>query len=141
LREQRDAGYGMVALLLVVLILGILVAIVIGGGLSTPSNVEVATANNAPAACQSDYATVDAAVQSYFAANIVEPPAGTAWATSHHRGGPYLVAWPSDPKYYVLSWNGARLEVQPVHGIPSYGSPGAAATHSGCFGIASSGSR
>lgn len=127
-----DAGSSLVGLLMAMLILGIIAAVAIGGGITTPKTAATATGATARAACASDYQTVNGAVQSYFGTNLVYPPPGTAWATSKAKGGPYLTSWPDDPRYYAISWNGSELDVVPAHGAPSFGSPGTSSPATGC---------
>jgi type II secretory pathway pseudopilin PulG len=131
--RERDDGYAMIAMLLVVVILGVMAAIVLGGGTQSPSSVAVATKRTAVAACLSDYITVETAVQSYFAANLADPPAGTTWATAAAHGGPYLVTWPRDPRFYSLTWNGSSITIQPKRGLVSIGSGGTRSPRTGCF--------
>lgn len=131
--DASDDGYTMVALLVVVLILGVMSAIVLGGGFANPQPVVTATTGNVVGACESDYDSVYEAAQSYFASNLAYPPAGASWATSRARGGPYLTSWPSDPAYYHIDWNGQGVSVDSVHGHPSYGSFGSKSSSTGCF--------
>jgi type II secretory pathway pseudopilin PulG len=131
--DAGDEGYTMVALLVVVLILGVMSALVLGGGFATPQPVVTATKGHVAAACESDYDSVSQAVQSYFASNLAYPPAGSSWATSDARGGPYLQSWPADPEYYGIDWNGQNVSVVPVHGHWSSGSFGSKTPSTGCF--------
>lgn len=131
--DTSDEGYAMVGMLVVVLILGVMSAVVLGGGLATPQPVVTATKGHVVTACESNYNSVYEAVQSYFDSNLAFPPAGTSWATSHARGGPYLTAWPMDPAYYDIAWNGQDVSVASVHGDPSYGSFGTKSSSTGCF--------
>jgi type II secretory pathway pseudopilin PulG len=131
--DATDDGYTMIALLAVVLILGVLSALVLGGGFSNPQPVASATKGHATTACESDYSSVGGAVQAYFAANLTNPPSGTSWATAHAHGGPYLQSWPDDPDYYDIVWNGQEVSVVPAHGRSSYASYGSSAPPTGCF--------
>jgi type II secretory pathway pseudopilin PulG len=131
--DVDDAGYTMIALLVVVLILGVLSAVVLGGGFANPQPVVTATKGHVVSACEADYNIVDEAVQSYFDANLVDPPAGPSWATAHAHGGPYLQSWPDDPGYYDIAWTGRNLGVDPAHGLASFASSGSSAAATGCF--------
>jgi type II secretory pathway pseudopilin PulG len=131
--DAGDGGYTMVALLAVVLILGVLAAIVLGGGLATPQPVATATKGHVVAACKSDFESVSQAVQSYFAANLAFPAPGTAWATASAKGGPYLTAWPTDPAYYTITWSGQDVSVLPAHGSPSCSPLGTTTPKTGCY--------
>lgn len=84
------------------------------------------------AQCVADVQAVQRAAQDYAALNAVEPPAGTAWATSSQHSGPFLRAWPGDGAHYRVGWNGATVVVVPVHGRESVGSAGTRSPPSGC---------
>jgi len=132
-RRTAERGSSLLAVVLVVLILGVLAALVLGGGFANPSTPERANASDAVRVCLSDYQTVSNAIQDYFDANLAEPPAGTAWATSSRNGGPFLTAWPADPGAYTLVWNGRQLDVQPASGADAAGSRGTAHPATGCY--------
>jgi type II secretory pathway pseudopilin PulG len=131
--DANDGGYTMVALLVVVLILGVMSAVVLGSGFANPQVVVAPTKGHVASACETDYSSVDEAVQAYFDANLVEPPAGTSWATGHARGGPYLTSWPDDPGYYDIVWNGQVVSVVPARGRESFASSGSSSASTGCF--------
>jgi hypothetical protein len=101
--------------------------------LSTSSNSAVITQQATVIACQSDYQSVDRALQLYEAFAAGKPPTGQSWATSTTSGGPYLQEWPSNPAYEI-TWDGSNLDVVPVHGAPSRGSPGTPTPPTGCYG-------
>ena len=140
----------MIATLIVVLILGALVGITLSMGHSPSPSVSPqggsptttttltsnigAVANEATVtACMANYATIESAVQDYRALNGVAPPAGTAWATSSADGGPLLQSWPTDARYYTITWNGSVVSVVPTSGKPSHGSYGTASPSTGCY--------
>ncbi len=147
--DSTEQGVSMIATLIVVVILGVLVSITLSSGhgptpstlahpgapttTTVPSNIGAGAGEATVAACQANYASIDAAVEDYRALNGVAPPAGTAWATSDANGGPLLLSWPTDTKYYTITWNGAVVSVIPVKGLASHGSYGTASPATGCF--------
>ena len=132
-RQASDAGNSLIAVLVVVLILGVMSAIALGGGLANPQPVASATKGHVASACRSDFNSVAQAVQSYLAGNFAYPAPGRAWALSDKKGGPYLTAWPGDPGHYAIVWDGQQVEVIPAHGAASTGSYGGKAPSTGCF--------
>lgn len=141
----------MIATLLVVIILGVLVVIVLASQHSSPppasDNSAGSTTTTVPktvasgateadlASCEANYATVQTALSTYRALVGHDPPAGTSWATSDANGGPLLQSWPTDGKYYAMTWNGAILSVVPLKGASSHGSYGTSAPRTGCFAL------
>ncbi len=136
------------------LILGVLAYVSISY-LTTPSAVvpTVASSNAAPTsptpttaqplssvlslavvtACRSDFAMVETAMNNYRAVSGSYPPAGSAWATSHLAGGPFLQSWPTGNGAYAIAWNGSSLVVRPRSGVSSVGTVGTPAPPTGCY--------
>jgi len=147
--DFTEEGVSMIATLIVVVILGVLVSIALSSGHGAPppasdsgsptttttttSNIGAVATEATVTACQANYATINTAVQDYRAVNGVAPPAGTAWATSSAMGGPLLQSWPTDAKYYSITWNGKVVSVVPVQGVASHGTYGTASPATGCF--------
>lgn len=140
----------MVATLSVVLTLGLLVTIVVAASPgSTPKRDQRSTPNvttttipktissganeSAISACEVDFQAVNSAVATYRTLNNSFPPAGTAWATSSANGGPFLQTWPSNVKYFSLTWDGTSLNVVPVRGTASHGTFGTSSPATGCY--------
>jgi prepilin-type N-terminal cleavage/methylation domain-containing protein len=102
LAEVIDAGFTMLELLLVMVVLGVLAAtVMLGlGGMS---------ANAAQASCTSDAKNVEVAVQTFHVnrsntAATNEYPTSPAQLTdpaSDNYGGPYLHSWPSSSDYTI----------------------------------------
>ena len=147
--DTAEYGFAMIATLIVVVILAILVALTLSlSGGNTPKssgNATLRTTTTIPksiaagaqqatvAACEANFETVRTALATYRALNGVNPPAGTAWATSAANGGPLLTAWPSNAKSYAITWNGLTLDVVPAKGVASHGSFGTASPLTGCL--------
>ncbi len=148
--ETADQGVTMIALLIVVVLLGLLATVVLsshhgptpqdvaGGttrGTTTtiPQSIGSAAQHSVVAACELDFQSVNAALGTYRVANNALPAAGTAWAISAGPGGPYLKSWPSNARYYSITWNGSTLSVIPTKGVASHGSYGTSSPATGCF--------
>ena len=141
----------MIATLLVVIILGVVAAIVItqespstpmpspGANGSTTTTVPHTVGSGADlaarAACEADFVALTTALNDYRALNGSLPGPGTSWAISAANGGPLLVTWPSEPRYFSITWNGSALSVIPVRGTSSHGTAGSVAAKTGCFSI------
>ena len=148
--HSTEGGFALVGTLAVVIILGVMVAIALATlqpnatpsgttlpGTPTTTTIPQSAASGAQeaaaVACEVDFLSISTEVAEYRAINGTNPAAGTAWATSSANGGPLLKAWPTDAKYFTITWNGSVLSVVPAHGTPSHGSPGASAPATGCF--------
>ena len=151
--DAKESGVAMIGTLAVVIILGILVTIVLStktpstpnttqetsssGALVTtttvPQSVGSAAQQAAVSTCQLNFQAITTALTDYHALNGSNPAAGTAWATSSAKGGPYMQSWPNGRPYYSLEWNGTILSVVPVRGSASHGSIGTSAPATGCF--------
>ena len=109
MRKERDFGFTMIELLLVIVVLGVLAATVI----FALSNV---TGSAAQAACNSDAKSVEIAVQAFHdnsknaAAPGSYPNASTGLPSGNREltasalagyGGPYLSGWPTSPNYTI----------------------------------------
>jgi hypothetical protein len=139
----------MISTLAVVIILGIIVTIAISNGPSSPNSTGGPTAGTttttsiksigteaneaAVSSCLGNFTAVSAALATYKALESSSPPAGTAWATSSASGGALLETWPTDAPYYVITWNGVRLNVIPQHGVASHGTQGTSTPPTGCY--------
>ncbi len=149
-RRRGEDGVALLGTLLVVVILGVIAVIVLNSGPATPPSSTGGTTLPGPtsttphsvasgadvaviAACQSDLQNLASARDEYRAINGSAPPAGTTWATSSANGGPLIQAWPDDPPYFTITWNGATFSVLPRHGAASHGSPGTSAPPTGCY--------
>lgn len=116
-----SAGFTMIELLIIMVVLGILAAVVIYaiGGVQ---------ASSATSACNADAKTVEIAVETFranpqnTAAPGQYPAAGAAGQTqltapsSAHYGGPYLRTWPSNTSHYTISLDPTvrgRVDVTP----------------------------
>lgn len=145
-----EGGFALVGTLAVVIILGVMVAITLSvlqpraspisttlPGLPTTTTIPQSAASGgqeaAAVVCEVDFLSISTEVAEYRAVNGTYPAAGTAWATSSANGGPLLQAWPTDAKYFTITWNGSVLSVVPAHGTPSHGSPGTSSPATGCF--------
>jgi hypothetical protein len=150
-RTNRDEwGFAMVATLLVVVILGVLATIVLtlqspsttsGTGATTPPGTTSTLPQTvgsgadlaARVACESDYLSITTALSAYRTLNGAWPSPGTSWATSSTRGGPFLQVWPSEQRYFSITWNGNFLSVVPAHGVVSRSNAGTSSPKTGCF--------
>lgn len=142
--DTAEHGFAMIATLIVVVILGILFAVTLslsggnapkssGNATTIPKSIAAGAQQATVSACEASFETVRTALETYRALNGVNPPAGTAWATSAANGGPLLKAWPSNAKSYAINWNGLTLDVVPAKGAASHGSFGTASPLTGCL--------
>jgi hypothetical protein len=138
----------MLSTLVVVVIVGVLVTVVLthntstntpsatGSSLTTTSTTPKSIGTEANLAaisgCEASYATIASAIQTYSTEHGANPPAGTAWALSA-SSGPLLQSWPSNPKYYTITWTGTSLDVTPAKGVTSRGSMGTSSPPTGCY--------
>lgn len=138
----------MLSTLMVVVIVGVLITVVLthttssktpsatGASLSTtpttPKSIGTEANLAAISGCEANYATISSAIQAYTAEHGTNPSAGTAWALSA-SSGPLLQSWPSDPKYYTITWTGTSIDVTPTRGVASHGSMGTSTTPTGCY--------
>ncbi len=155
-----DRGASLVALLLVLVVLGVTAAIVVtalpsstaltlptsttsrttattrgpGGGTTTTTTQTILSAALI-AACVANVQAVQGAAQAYETLNGSRPPAGTSWATSTARGGPYLQSWPAATSQVTVRWNGASVVVTPARGRAAVGSAGTSSPPTGCDAI------
>ena len=150
-RTNRDErGFALVATLLVVVILGVLATIVLtlqspsttsGTGATTPPGTTSTPPKSvaggadlaARVACESDYLSITTALSDYRTLNGAWPGPGTSWATSSTRGGPFLQVWPSEQRYFSITWNGNVLSVVPAQGVASHSNAGTSSPKTGCF--------
>jgi hypothetical protein len=141
----------LLGILLTVIVLGVMVAIMfttLGGSPSSTGStttipgVTVTTAPKTPAsgadeaaiaACQANFQAIETALADYRALNGSLPAAGTKWATATSHGGPFMQAWPENPIYYAITWDGAQLNVSPARGATSHGTAGTSSPKTGCF--------
>ena len=148
--NATEGGFALLGTLAVVIILGVMVAIALTAlqpkstpssttlpGTPTTTTVPQSAASGAQeaaiAACQVDFQAITTAIAEYQDLQSSSPAAGTAWATSRANGGPLLQAWPSDAKYFNITWNGSVLSVVPARGAASHGSAGTSSPATGCF--------
>ena len=148
--DRDDRGFAVVATLLVVVLLGVLATIVLtlqspsttsGTGATTPLGTTSALPKSvgggadlaARVACESDYLSIMTALSAYRTLNGVWPSLGASWATSSTHGGPFLQAWPSDKRYFSITWNGNVLSVVPAQGVASHSNAGTSSPKTGCF--------
>jgi hypothetical protein len=104
-----------------------------GGGTTTTTAPRTIVSAAILAECVANVQAVQMAAETYVTVNGTTPPAGTSWATSAAKGGPYLHGWPVAPGQYVLAWNGTAVVVIAAHGRSSTGSPGIASPPTGCY--------
>jgi prepilin-type N-terminal cleavage/methylation domain-containing protein len=128
--NQREAGFTLVEIVIVIVVLGLLAAVVLFalGGI---------TSKSAQAACRADGATVSESISDF---NNVAPNVFVSVATStggvaaenlllgSNYGGPYLSEWPNNAPHYAFTINPAGvLEVE----IGTTGSLGAPIAYGG----------
>lgn len=150
--RQGEHGVAMLSTLVTVIILGVIAGVVISEGshskpspsanlsgaagtttTTSPQSIGTDTQLAAVSGCETNFATIATAVQTYSAENGSPPPAGIAWATSSANGGPILQSWPSDPQYYSITWNGVVESVVPKKGVASHGTMGTSSPATGCY--------
>ena len=113
-------GFTLIELLIVITVLGVLAAIVVFalGGI---------TAKSAVAACNSDAAIVDTAVQAYNTQTGGTPPATPEILTS--TTNPYLQSFPTSPYFAITLDSGSVMIAAPIGATPvTYGTPNACAS-------------
>jgi hypothetical protein len=141
----------MVSTLVTIIVLGVIAGVVVaesshpkpspstnlGGSAATtstaPPSIGTDTQLAAVSGCETNFAVIATAVQAYGAVNTSPPPAGTAWATSASRGGPFLQSWPTDPEHYSITSNGRSEIVTPKKGAASRGTMGTSSPPTGCY--------
>ena len=144
---RTEEGFSLLGTLSVVLILGVLAMIALTSAPSPSSPSPSGSAGRAttlpssPAsgaslatmlACKTDFLSLTLAVEDYLAANGVNPPAGTTWATRPTNGGALIQSWPVI-NGFTFVWNGSKLSVVPKKGLSSTGSFGTSSPPTGCF--------
>ena len=96
---NKEKGFTMIELVMVIVIIGILAAIAI------PRFLDLRTSANR-AACQQSGGALRAAISNFYASSIINSPtAATHWpsaCTSAVLGG-YVQSWPADP--VSLTWD------------------------------------
>jgi type II secretory pathway pseudopilin PulG len=127
--DRRAAGFTMVEILVIIVVLGILAGVVLFalGGI---------TQESAQAACRADGATVSSAISDIDSEypNVFESVASTSGSSAENLllgnayGGPYISAWPSNSTHYAFTVSNAGvLQVQ----IGTSGTLGPAAAYAG----------
>jgi hypothetical protein len=148
--RREENGVAMVSTLVTIIVLGVIAGVVVAESShskpSPPSHLAGSPTTTSTAApsigtdtqvaavsgCEANFSTIATALQAYSAVNGSSPPAGTAWATSSTRGGPFLQSWPTDPEYYSITWNGVIESVIPKRGVASHGTMGTTSPPTGC---------
>jgi general secretion pathway protein G len=121
-REEQDdeGGFTLIELLIVIVILAILAAIIVFA-------VQNLSSSSARASCESDVATVDHAVQAFYA-QVGTPPANTAALLTGTTGqdggpvGPWLHSTPTNGNHYEISVNNGAISV--LAPGPAFAPPG-----------------
>lgn len=111
MKEERDCGFTMIELLLVIVVLGVLAATVI----FALGNV---TGSAAQASCNSDAKSLEVAVQAFHdsSTNTADPngwPTANAQLTdpaSSNFGGPYVSNWPNNNHYSIYLGDGVTKD-------------------------------
>lgn len=152
-----DEGSSLAGLIVAVLVMGVAAAVVVSQlGSTTVPTLATTTTSSRPGTttttsrtttsstvltvigqalvteCDSDYSALAAAILDYETLNGAPPAAGTAWATSRAKGGPYVQSWPSGEGRFAIRWNATSLEVVPTRGTASVGSAGTPSPPTGC---------
>jgi general secretion pathway protein G len=117
LRARREelsdeGGFTLIELLIVIVILAILAAIIVFA-------VQNLTGSSAKASCQSDLASVDHAVQAYYAQVGSAPTTNTALTNTHagldgNTVGPWLHSYPSSGHYTITVGATGGITVTPT---------------------------
>jgi len=91
---NKEKGFTMIELVMVIVIIGILAAIAIPRFLDLRANAQ-------QAACQQSGGALRAAISNFYASNMINNPGDTAtpWPDSCAWGvlSPYIQSWPADP--------------------------------------------
>jgi prepilin-type N-terminal cleavage/methylation domain-containing protein len=127
--NRRDAGFTLIEILIVIVVLGLLAAVVLFalGGI---------TSKSAQAACKADGATVSEAISDLNSEfpNVFAAAASTSGVSAENLllgtaySGPYISSWPSNSPHYAFSVSSAGvLQVQ----IGTAGTLGATVTYAG----------
>ncbi|MCU1363911.1 MAG: hypothetical protein JWM55_1739 [Acidimicrobiaceae bacterium] len=148
-RRRNEHGVALLSTLVTVIVLGVIAGVVVSESSHSkpgpsPTLNGPATTTTAPgiaseaqlaavSGCETNFATIATAIQTYSAENGSPPPAGISWATASTRGGPFLQSWPTDSPYYAITWNGVSENVIPKKGITSRGTLGTSSPATGCY--------
>lgn len=101
--DQRDeAGFTLVELLIVIVVLGVLAGIVVLG----IGNInQLAWVSD----CQSDGANVDVAIQNFHAENLAYPTSqAELLLTNPTNGSPFIGSWPANTDHYTFTLSPAN---------------------------------
>ena len=116
--KQSDEGLTLIELLIVIVILGILSATIVFavGGM---------TAKSAYSSCQTDWATMSTAVDSFNAQNpgvtvtTKDLTSNTTMSNGNMSGGPYVSTMPTNGTHYMFTIVGGVLNITaPTSGTP-----------------------
>jgi prepilin-type N-terminal cleavage/methylation domain-containing protein len=109
-KDQRESGFTLIEILIVIVVLGILAAVVLYalGGI---------TGKSARAACQADGATVSSAISDlnnehpdlFQAAAATSPASAENLLVGTNYGGPYISSWPNNSPHYAFTVSGAGV--------------------------------
>lgn len=114
---NKEKGFTMIELVMVIVIIGILAAIAI------PRFMDL-RASARQAACQSSGGALRAAISNYYASTIIGSPSNpTKWPTACTQAvlGTYVQSWPAAPTTSAVGgWNAAAV-YDPNTGVLSVG--------------------
>jgi general secretion pathway protein G len=113
--REDEAGFTLVELLIVVIVLGILAAVTVFG-------LSGATSKSAKAACKADVHTVETAIESFRSNSDGAWPANQGALTTPGGaagGNAYIRTWPANPGHYTLTMDNAGKVFVSGPGVPN----------------------